>query len=97
MRAGLVVTDPDVRPSDDGDAIVRERLRIYEQSTRPLVEYYRGRPTFKMVDGAQPPDRVAAALGSVIDEAAAAAPSVTLFAERASRVDPGFALEATDE
>ena len=48
-----------------------ERLRVYERSTRPVLEYYRGRPTFRVVDGAQSPDRVAHDLGCVIDEAAA--------------------------
>jgi adenylate kinase family enzyme len=51
--------------------VVIERLRIYERSTRPVLEYYRGRPTFRVVDGAQSPERVAQDLGTVIDEAAA--------------------------
>lgn len=58
-----------VTRSDDGDVIVRERLRIYEQSTRPLVEYYRERPTFRSVNGNQPPDAVAADARKAIEEA----------------------------
>ena len=37
--------------------VVRERLKVYERQTKPLVEYYRGRPTFRMVNGAQAPER----------------------------------------
>jgi adenylate kinase len=58
-----------VTRSDDSDQIVRERLRIYEHSTRPLVEYYRQRPTFRSVNGNQPPDAVAAELRTAIEEA----------------------------
>jgi adenylate kinase len=60
-----------VQRVDDGSNVVIERLRIYERSTRPVLEYYRGRPTFRVVDGAQSPERVAQDLGTVIDEAAA--------------------------
>lgn len=58
-----------VTRSDDGDVIVRERLRIYEQSTRPLVEYYRARPSFRSVNGNQPPDAVAVEVRKAIEEA----------------------------
>jgi adenylate kinase len=59
-----------VQRSDDNDAVVKERLRVYRQSTKPLVDYYRVRPTFRAIDGAQPPDRVAAALAAAIESAA---------------------------
>jgi adenylate kinase len=59
------------RPDDDAD-VVLERLRVYQQSTKPVLEYYRGRPTFRVVDGAQPPERVANELNALIDDAAAA-------------------------
>jgi len=39
-------------------------------STRPVLDFYRGRPTFRVVDGTQSPDRVAHDLGCAIDEAA---------------------------
>ena len=55
--------------SDDNDRVVLERLRVYAQSTRPLVDYYRGRPTFRTVNGAQPPDRVAEELEETIADA----------------------------
>jgi len=56
-----------VQRSDDNDAVVRERLKVYYRQSEPLVEYYRGRPTFRSIDGAQPPDRVAADLTAAID------------------------------
>ena len=59
-----------VQRVDDGARVVIERLRVYEQSTRPVLEFYRGRPTFRVVDGAQSPEQVAHDLGCVIDEAA---------------------------
>ena len=48
--------------ADDNEAVVRERLKVYQRDTQPLVDYYRTRPTFQSVNGAQPPDQVAAAL-----------------------------------
>jgi adenylate kinase len=56
--------------ADDSEAVVRERLKVYHRNTEPLVDYYRARPTFRSVDGAQPPERVAAALAAVIHEVA---------------------------
>jgi adenylate kinase len=56
-----------VQRSDDNDAVVRERLRVYRQSTKPLVEYYRTRPTFRSIDGAQAPDRVAKDLAAAVE------------------------------
>ena len=56
---------------DDGAKVVIERLRVYERSTRPVLEYYRGRPTFREVNGAQSADQVAQDLVRMIDEAAA--------------------------
>jgi adenylate kinase len=61
-----------VQRTDDGAGVVLERLRVYERSTRPVLDYYKGRQTFRTVDGAQSPDRVAHDLGRRIDEAAAA-------------------------
>src|SRR3954453_5297116 len=58
--------------TDDGDGIVRERLKVYQRQTKPLVDYYHGRPTFRTVDGNQPPDRVTAALESAIAQASSA-------------------------
>lgn len=55
--------------SDDNESVVRERLKVYHKNTAPLVEYYRERPTFRAVDGAQSPEMVATALNAAVDEA----------------------------
>jgi adenylate kinase len=61
-----------VQRSDDREDVVRERLRVYARNTRPLLEFYGSRPTFRSVDGARAPEAVAAALAAAIDEAAGA-------------------------
>lgn len=61
-----------VQRTDDGNGIVRERLKVYQRQTKPLVDYYSGRPTFRAVDGNRPPDVVTAALDSAICEASQA-------------------------
>ncbi len=60
-----------VQRTDDGVDVVRKRLMVYEQDTKPLVEYYSGRPTFRAVNGAQAPARVAKELDAAIDTLAA--------------------------
>ena len=49
--------------ADDNVAVVVERLKVYHRNTEPLVDYYRPRPTFRTVNGAQAPDEVAADSG----------------------------------
>src|SRR5439155_27098384 len=56
-----------VQRTDDNEAVVRERLKVYHAKTEPLIEFYRGRPTFHVIDGAQPADRVAADLAFAIE------------------------------
>ena len=52
--------------SDDREEVVRERLRVYEQQTRPLVDYYQDRPSFRSVDGNQAQEAVSVAIEKVI-------------------------------
>ncbi|HXE80020.1 MAG TPA: hypothetical protein VNK41_04665, partial [Vicinamibacterales bacterium] len=47
-----------VQRKDDDDEVIRQRLHVYAEITAPLIEYYRTRPTFAMIDGRQPPARV---------------------------------------
>jgi adenylate kinase len=58
-----------VQRADDTDSVVRERLKVYQQQTAPLIEYYKGRPTFRAIDGAQSPDRVAQDLAVAVASA----------------------------
>src|SRR5438128_398404 len=53
----------------DNQAVVLERLDVYHRQSEALVEYYRVRPTFRSIDGAQPPDRVAEDLAAAIEAA----------------------------
>jgi len=57
-----------IQRSDDSGTVVLERLRVYRTATKPLVDFYRVRPTFRSVNGAQSPDRVAADLAAAIIE-----------------------------
>jgi adenylate kinase len=58
-----------VRRTDDTEAVVRSRLEVYDRQTRPLVEYYQARPTYREVDGAQGAEQVTAALEAALDGA----------------------------
>jgi adenylate kinase len=61
---------------DDGVEIVRERLGVYHRQTKPLVDYYSARPTFRQIDGNLPPDVVTSAIDAAL--AAATTRSVRL-------------------
>jgi adenylate kinase len=61
-----------VARSDDGESIVRERLKVYQRQTKPLVDYYSKRGTFRSIDGNQQADRVTAEVDAAITAAAAA-------------------------
>jgi adenylate kinase len=47
---------------DDSAGIVLERLRVYTEQTAPIVEFYRGRPHFRAIDGTKSPEQVQAAI-----------------------------------
>jgi adenylate kinase len=59
-----------VQRADDNEQVVLERLKVYERATKPLVEFYRDRVTFRVVNWAQSPELVAHELDTVIDDAA---------------------------
>jgi adenylate kinase len=55
--------------ADDSDEQVRQhRLDVYARESKPLLDYYRGRSTFRSINGAQPPDQVAKELATKIDQ-----------------------------
>ena len=56
-----------VQRSDDSEQVVRDRLKVYWRETQPMIGYYEGRPTFRRVDGAQPPMAVYQAIAEAID------------------------------
>jgi adenylate kinase len=52
---------PDVHVTqrdDDREEAIRERLRVYEKQTAPLVDYYRERSLLVDIDGEQKPEKV---------------------------------------
>jgi len=55
-----------VQRSDDNIGVVRERLKIYQRDTAPILEHYRRRPTFRCVDGNQTQDAVAADIAAAV-------------------------------
>lgn len=56
---------------DDSVDIVRERLKVYQRQTKPLVDYYSARPTFRAIDGNQPPNIVTAQIDLALEAAQA--------------------------
>lgn len=64
-----------VARSDDSEAVVRERLKVYWRDTRPMIEYYSARPAYRAIDGTQSPERVREALVVAVATAAGCAPS----------------------
>lgn len=69
LSACGVCGGPLVTRTDDSDGIVAGRLKVYHLQTRPIVEFYSGRPTFRTIDGNQPPDVVTASMGEAICQA----------------------------
>jgi adenylate kinase len=74
-----------IQRADDNEAVVRDRLKVYYRTTEPLVDYYRDRPTFRTVNGAQPADVVARELDATIHDAAGTPPRATDAQRAASR------------
>jgi adenylate kinase len=56
------------RADDEDERVRQNRLRVYARESKPLLDYYRGRATFRSIDGAQAPDAVAKGLAASIDE-----------------------------
>jgi adenylate kinase len=62
---------PLVQRPDDDDEVVRDRLHVFQKQTAPLVDFYKGRPTYARVDGLQATDKVTADLRQAIEHALA--------------------------
>jgi|SRR5215831_13023929 len=60
---------------DDNEATVAERLRVYEEKTRPLIDFYRARGLLRVIDADADVDevtrRLARALGAELPRRAA--------------------------
>ena len=58
-----------IQRDDDTENTVRERIRVYHESTEPVVEYYREAGILEEIDGEQTPDEVWTDLRETIDGA----------------------------
>jgi adenylate kinase len=47
-----------VHRPDDQPQVVQERLKVYSEQTEPILNYYRAKPIFRRVDGAQKIEKV---------------------------------------
>jgi adenylate kinase len=55
--------------SDDNPQTIRNRLEVFDQVTKPLIEYYRGRGLLKVIDADRDPDAVTEEILSALDAA----------------------------
>lgn len=58
-----------IQRDDDTEDTVKERIRVYHESTEPVVEYYRERGVLEEVDGEGSPDEVWNDLRATIESA----------------------------
>ena len=71
-ECGFIGTDADTtcpkcngemyQRDDDNEATVRNRLDVYENSTAPLIDYYRGCDLLVEIDGDRDPEEVLASI-----------------------------------
>jgi len=52
---------------DDNEQTIRERLRVYREQTRPLLQLYRERGQLGVVPGADSPDKVFEQIARIVD------------------------------
>lgn len=55
-----------VQRLDDGEATLRERLRVYYRNTAPVADWYRGKGLLKTIEGGGGPDAVFRRLMTVL-------------------------------
>jgi adenylate kinase len=60
---------PLVQRADDNDRVIRDRLGVFASQTAPLVDFYRNRPTCRIISGLRSPDQVTADLHRAIEAA----------------------------
>jgi adenylate kinase len=58
-----------IQREDDTEDTVKERIRVYHESTEPMVEYYREAGVLEEIDGDGTPEEVWAELRETIDAA----------------------------
>lgn len=55
--------------ADDNEQTVDTRLQVFDEQTRPLIGYYRGRGLLRVIDANRPVDEVAVAILDVLPTA----------------------------
>jgi adenylate kinase len=73
-----------IQRADDSEDVVRERVIVYARETQPVLDFYRPRPTFRVINGEQAPDRVFHDLEQAVDALLGASERATAPA----RVEP---------
>jgi adenylate kinase len=58
-----------IQRDDDAEETVKERIRVYHESTEPVVEYYREAGVLEAIDGEGSPEEVWEELRETIDAA----------------------------
>lgn len=56
-----------IQRHDDQEEVIAERLRVYQEQTQPIADYYRSRGNYHVVDGNQTVSRVFARLSQVLE------------------------------
>ena len=56
-----------VQRDDDAEETVAERLRVFEETTAPVIDFYADRPDFVRIDGEQDPDDVWADVRAAVE------------------------------
>jgi adenylate kinase len=77
-----------VQRPDDNEATVAERLRVYDEKTRPLIDFYRARGLLRVIDAQGDLDVVTRRLAQALGVPAlrlAARPKRAVAAKRAAR------------
>jgi adenylate kinase len=60
-----------VQRSDDTEAVIRDRMKVYRAETEPLIVYYQGKGVYTRVDGMAPIEAVTRNLVSIVRGSAA--------------------------
>jgi adenylate kinase len=87
-RCDLDGTPLEQRPDDRPEAI-RERLKIYRQRTRPVLDFYRSSGLLRTVEGDQAMEDVAGRIRRILEEAGAQ-PTAARVREGVLRADGGL-------
>ena len=73
-----------IQRPDDNEATVAERLRVYEEKTRPLIAFYQSRGLLRAIDAQGELDTVTQRLAQALASGEAAPPRKAAAAKRAS-------------